>query len=341
MTDRPAPRFRSPLRTPICDLLGIQHPVILGGMGTGTSPELVSAVSNAGGLGTIGLSSRRSDEMAALFATIRAQTSAPFGINFLLFAINDAALTAALAEKPAVASFAWAWSDQDLKPYFDRTHAAGALVTYMVSGVPDAIRAVKAGADVIIAQGSEGGGHVGTMGTLPLVPMVVDAVGPVPVLAAGGIADGRGLAASLALGADGVLIGTKFLATNESPLSPNAKAAILDSDGHDTVLTEIPDIATSSTWPGAWSRVRRNAFIAEWAGRENELRRRRGEVVRQIIAARAADDADHLPLFFGQDAGLIDEILPAGEVVRRIVNEAEQVIRERLGRFLDAQVPVN
>jgi NAD(P)H-dependent flavin oxidoreductase YrpB (nitropropane dioxygenase family) len=340
MTDQSAPRSGSPLHTPICDLLGITHPIVLGGMGTGTSPELVSAVSNAGGLGTIGMSGRRPDDVAGIIAAIRAQTSAPFGVNFLLFAVNDAALTAALAEKPRVVSFAWAWSDQDLKPYIDRAHAAGALVTYMVSGVPDARRAAEAGTDVIVAQGSEGGGHVGTMGTLPLVPMVVDAVGPVPVLAAGGIADGRGLAASLALGADGVLIGTKFLATNESPLSPNSKAAIIASDGHDTVLTEIPDIANSSTWPGAFSRVRRNAFVAEWAGRENELRRQRGEVARAILTARAADDAEHLPLFFGQDAGLIDEILPAGEVVRRMADQAAEIVRSRFGRFLDVRVPV-
>ncbi|HLZ07645.1 MAG TPA: nitronate monooxygenase, partial [Chloroflexota bacterium] len=290
--------------------------------------------------GTLGVSSRRPDEMAGLIRTIREQTSAPFGINFLLFSVDDAAVTAALTEKPPVMSFAWAWSDQELKPYFDRAHAVGALVTYMVSGVPDAVRAVKAGADVIIAQGSEGGGHVGLMGTMPLVPMVVNAVAPVPVLAAGGIADGRGLAAALALGADGVLLGTKFLATPEAPISPNSKAAILASDGHDTVLTEIPDLANSSTWPGAFSRVRRNAFIAEWSGRENELRRRRGEAARSIVEARATDDADRLPLFFGQDAGLIDEIIPAGEVVRQIVAEAEEIIRTRLARFLDVPVRV-
>ena len=341
MTNRSASQFRAPLQTPICKLLGIRHPVVLGGMSSAPSPALVSAVSNAGGLGTLGVSSQRPDDMGGLIRTIREQTSAPFGINFLLFAVNDAAVTAALAEKPPVMSFAWAWSDQDLKPYFDRAHAAGALVTYMVSGVPDAIRAVEAGADAIIAQGSEGGGHVGLMGTMPLVPMVVSAVAPVPVLAAGGIADGRGLVAALALGADGVLLGTRFLATPESPISSNWKAAILASDGHDTVLTEIPDLANASTWPGAFSRAWRNAFIAEWSGRENELRRRRGEVARRLAEARAADDAEHLPLVFGQDAGLIDEIVPAGEVVRRIVAEAEEIIRTRLARFLDAPVPVN
>src|SRR5207302_2580169 len=139
-------------------------------------------------------------------------------------------------------------------------HDVGANVTFMVSGVPDAVRAVEAGADVIIAQGSEGGGHVGLMGTMPLVPMVVDAVAPVPVLAAGGIADGRGLVAALALGADGVLLGTRFVATTEAPIHANMKQAIVDSDGHDTVLTEIPDIATVRVWPGAMVRGQRSKF---------------------------------------------------------------------------------
>src|SRR5439155_21091871 len=156
----------------------------------------------------------------------------------------------------------------------------------------------------------------------------------------GGIADGRGLAAALALGADGVLLGTRFLASPEAPISTNSKAAILASDGHDTVLTEIPDLASASTWPGAFSRAWRNGFIAEWSRRENELRRRRGEVARNIAEARATDDADRMPLLFGQDAGLIDEIIPAGEIVRRIVAEAEEIIRARLTSILDAPVHV-
>jgi NAD(P)H-dependent flavin oxidoreductase YrpB (nitropropane dioxygenase family) len=236
----------------------------------------------------------------------------------------------ALAQKPPVVSYAWAWSDQDLNPYVSRAHDVGAKVTYMVSGVADAVRAVEAGADLIIAQGSEGGGHVGLMGTMPLVPMVVDAVAPVPVLVAGGIADGRGLAAALALGADGVLLGTRFMATREGPLHQNMKQAIIRSNGHDTVLTEIPDLARGETWPGAFSRAWRNSFIEEWSGRESELRRRRGEVARTVAEARAAGDVDHSPLLFGQDAGLIDEILPAGEIVRRIADEAARIIRERL-----------
>lgn len=319
-----------PLHTRICDLLDITHPVVLGGMGGATSPELVAAVSNAGGLGTLGLSGRRPADIPTLIGQIRAATSAPFGVNFLLFGVDEAAVEAALAQKPPVVTYAWAWSDQDLRPYVERAHAVGARVTYMVSGVADARRAAAAGADAIVAQGSEGGGHVGLMGTMPLVPLVVSAVAPVPVIAAGGIADGRGLAAALALGAEGVLLGTRFLATDESPLHPSFKQAIVASDGHDTTLTEIPDLMSGNVWPGAFARTWRNAFLAEWSGRESELRRRRREVATGVAEARAAGDAQHAPLLFGQDAGLIDSIQPAGTVVAQIVAEAREIIAGRL-----------
>jgi NAD(P)H-dependent flavin oxidoreductase YrpB (nitropropane dioxygenase family) len=327
MSDR---NQRQPLHTRVCELFGVDFPIVLGGMGSATSPELVAAVSNAGGLGTLGVSSIPAEQMADACARIRSLTERPFGVNFLLFGVNEAAVEAALAQRPPVVSYAWAWSDQDLRPFVARAHEIGAKVTFMVSGVPDAVRAVEAGADVIIAQGSEGGGHVGLMGTMPLVPMVVDAVAPVPVLAAGGIADGRGLVAAIALGGDGVLLGTRFMATKEGPLHPNMKQAIVKSNGHDTVLTEIPDLARGETWPGAFSRAWRNDFIQEWSGREAELRRRRGEVARLVADARAAGDVDRSPLLFGQDAGLIDQILPAGEVIRRMADEAMRIIRERL-----------
>lgn len=177
-----------------------------------------------------------------------------------------------------------------------------------------------------VAQGSEGGGHVGVMGAIVLVPQVVTAVRPKPVLVAGGIADGRGFAAALALGAEGVLIGTRFLATPEAPIHPNFKQAIVASDGHDTDLTEIPDIIPGQVWPGAFSRAKRNAFIREWVGREWELRQRRPQVDSDVMAARAAGDTDRAILFYGQDAGLIDSIGPAGEIVARMVREACDVI---------------
>jgi NAD(P)H-dependent flavin oxidoreductase YrpB (nitropropane dioxygenase family) len=204
----------------------------------------------------------------------------------------------------------------------------------MVSGVPEAVKAAKAGADVIVAQGTEGGGHVSWMATMALVPMVVDAVAPIPVLAAGGIADGRGLAAALALGADGVLLGTRFLATKESALHSNFKQAIVDADGHDTLLSELPDVAAGKVWPGAMSRSKRNRFIERWAGRDWALRQYQAEALAQVQAARKAGDIDEAPLSMGQDSGLIRDIPPAGEIVARIAREAEQILRERLPRLL-------
>src|SRR6266508_3925160 len=205
---------------------------------------------------------------------------------------------------------------------------------HMAGEVPEAVRAAESGADVIIAQGTEGGGHVGWQASLPLIPMVVDAVAPVPVLASGGFADGRGLVAALSLGADGILLGTRFLASVESPLHPNFKQAILDSDGHDTLLSEIPDIAAGQVWPGAMTRSRRNKFIERWAGREWALRQGRIEALAGLRAARESGDIDEGPLSMGQDAGLVHDIPHAAEIVSRIAKEAEAILSNRLPRFL-------
>jgi NAD(P)H-dependent flavin oxidoreductase YrpB (nitropropane dioxygenase family) len=164
--------------------------------------------------------------------------------------------------------------------------------------------------------------------------MVVDAVAPIPVLAAGGIADGRGLAAALSLGADGVLLGTRFLASEESPLHANFKQSILDSDGHDTLLSELPDLAAGKVWPGAMSRSRRNGFIERWIGREWALRRDRAQALASVQAARKCGDVNEAVLSMGQDAGLIHDILPAAEIVSRIAREAEQILTERLPRLV-------
>jgi NAD(P)H-dependent flavin oxidoreductase YrpB (nitropropane dioxygenase family) len=153
--------------------------------------------------------------------------------------------------------------------------------------------------------------------------MVVQAVAPRPVLAAGGIADGRGLAAALALGAEGVLLGTRFLATEEAPIHTNLKQAIVRSNGHDTVLTEIPDIASGQVWPGAMARTLRNRFVEQWSGREWALRQQ----------ARTVGEA-HAPLLIGQDAGLIEAVLPAAEVIQRMVAQAEEIITGRLRPML-------
>jgi NAD(P)H-dependent flavin oxidoreductase YrpB (nitropropane dioxygenase family) len=180
----------------------------------------------------------------------------------------------------------------------------------MAGAVSEATRAAEAGAGYH-CPGQEGGGHVGWIASMPLIPMVVDAVSPIPVLAAGGFADGRGLVAALGLGAQGILLGTRFLATEESPLHPNFKQAIVDSDGHDTLLSEIPDIAAGLVWPGAMTRSQRNRFIERWAGREWALRQSRAEANAKLWAARKSGDVDEGTLSMGQDAGLIHDIPPA------------------------------
>ncbi len=322
------------IHTRICDLLGIEHPIVLGGMGTATRAPLVAAVSNAGGFGTLGTSAFDAETLEAEIAAIRERTGKPFGINHLLFQIKEDMFAVTLNARPAVAAFAWARKDQNLRDYFQRAHDVGAKVMHMAGEVAEALRAAEAGADVIVAQGTEAGGHVGWMASLPLVPMMVKAVAPLPVLCAGGIADGRGLAAALALGADGALLGTRFMATPEAPIHPNFKQAIVKSDGHDTVLTEIPDIASQRVWPGAMSRAQRNKFIERWSGREWALRQNAAEIGRQAAAARAAGDVDNASLSFGQDAGLIESIKSVKEVMRDIIAEAEEIIKNRLPSLL-------
>lgn len=318
------------IRTPVCDLLGITHPVFLGGMASASSAKLTAAVSEAGGLGTVGATPMGAQELRETCAAIRAATGKPYALNYLVFRLQEEGFAAGLAERPDVMAFAWCRRETPLKPYFDRARDAGSKVMFMAGRVDEARRAAEAGADVIVAQGSEGGGHVGWMGSLPLVPMMVDAVSPVPVLAAGGIADGRGLAAALCLGAQGALIGTRFLATEESPLPQSFKEVIVRSDGHDTVLTEIPDIASGQVWPGAMARAWRNRFIERWAGREWDLRQCRAEAFAAVQEARKHGDPQEASILIGQDAGLIRAVLPAGEVVRRIVEEAEAILSERL-----------
>lgn len=319
------------IRTPICDLLNIEYPIALGGMGGGyTLPSMVAAVSEIGGFGALGCHGMSAAQVSEASAAIRDITDKPYALNFLLFMVDEDAFTAGIAEEPAGIALAWPRGDQDIKAYIDRAHDAGCKVTLMAGGVPEAVRGVEAGADVIIAQGTEGGGHVSWMASMVLTPMVVDAVAPIPVLAAGGFADGRGLAAAVALGADGILLGTRFLASEESQLHPNFKQAIIESDGHDTVLTEIPDLAMATVWPGAMSRAKRNTLVERWSGREWALRQSQEMAKVEILAARKAGNVEEAPLPYGQDAGLINEIIPAGEIVLRIAKEAEDIMYTKL-----------
>ena len=324
------------IRTPFTDLLGVEHPVVCAGMGGGaTNGELAGAVSDAGGLGVIGASFVPPENLEKMVERTRAITAKPFGINLLLFATEDR-LDEVLRAEPAVLSTAWPRDDQDLGATFAKAHHRGIRVMHMVATAADAVRAAEAGADVIVAQGNEGGGHVGEISTTVIVRQVVKAVAPIPVLAAGGLADGAGLAAALALGADGVLLGTRFLATEEAPVEDAYKGAVVASGGDDTIVTTVSDTLSGRDWPGAWARLRRTRFIEEWLGREPELRRRREAVWARLDAAEESDPDDGL-MWIGQSAGLIDAVMPAGDVVREIVAEAEDILRSRLpGLLADA-----
>jgi NAD(P)H-dependent flavin oxidoreductase YrpB (nitropropane dioxygenase family) len=310
-------------------MLGIRHPIVLGGMSRATAADVVGAVSEAGGLGTLGISSMTPDEIRTSCERIRSLTSAPFGLNALLFLVSPEQLEAIQSCRPRVVATAWRRPEQDLRAVSDRAHDIGAIHMHQADTLDEAKRGVEAGADVVVAQGTEGGGHVGVMATLPLARMVIRALPNVPVLVAGGIADGAGVAAALVLGGDGVLLGTRFLATSEAPFPEGYKRAIVESDGHNTLISEIPDIAAGQVWPGAYARVMRNEFIEEWIGREGELRRNLAEVRQSLQTARAAGDAKRGALLMGQDAGLIDSIEPAGALVTRLAAEAEAILRER------------
>jgi len=231
-------------------------------------------------------------------------------------------------------STAWARADQDLAGLFARAHDVDAKVMHMISTVDEARRAAEAGADVIVAQGTEGGGHVGLMGTMVLVPMVARAVAPIPVVAAGGLADGAGLAAALVAGAEGALYGTRFLATPEASIPDRYKQVIVDSNGHNSVLTEIPDVASAIVWPGAYARVERNRFIETWLGREGELRYRQPEIAAATARALETGDVDQAVLYTGQSAALIDSVQPAAEVVKRVVADATALLQERAASLL-------
>ena len=324
--------FGDVIRTAFTELLGIDHPIALAGMGGATSPELVAAVSNAGGLGILGATGQSPDRLTENVRAIRERTDRPFGLNLLLhfYAEDDSHIDAVLDVRPDVLSTAWPRDTQDLGSIFSRAHDRGVKVIHMAQTARHAEQAAKAGADVIVAQGTDGGGHVGMVGTMVIVPMVARTVAPVPVLAAGGISDGAGLAGALALGASGVLVGTRFIVTTEAPISDAMKQRIVSSDGTDTLATDVGDVLLGNDWPGALARVGRNRLIERWLGRTNELRRDRELAIQRLVMARQAADIEEDIEYFGQGAGLIQSVAPVAEVIASFIQEAEATIAHRL-----------
>jgi nitronate monooxygenase/enoyl-[acyl-carrier protein] reductase II len=294
-------------------------------MGTFTNAALVAAVSNAGALGSLGASNRPADQLGAEIRRIRAQTARPFAVNFLISSFDPDAFAVACAERVPVISFALG----DPGDYVRQAHNAGALVMHQVHTVEQAHAAAAAGVDVLIAQGGEGGGFGQSVAALPLVPQVVDAVQPLPVVAAGGIADGRGLAAALVLGAAGVNVGTRFLASVEAPVADAWKRAIVEARSEDAVKVELWNTLVPVPGRGGYGtvpRALRTPFVARWAGQEAEVESNIEALRGELFAALPAGRLHEYVPFAGESAGLIHEILPAGEIVARLVAEAEAAL---------------
>jgi nitronate monooxygenase len=226
----------------------------------------------------------------------------------------------------------------DPAPYARKVKDGGARLICQVQRVEEAVQAADLGSDAIIAQGTEAGGHTGRVSTLPFVPQVVDAVPGVPVAAAGGIADGRGLAAALALGAAGVAMGTRFVASREADTSEGVRRRIVQAGASDTVLTEVFDIAMRIPWPeGIAGRAIRSSFSDRWHGREDDLRANLGSLDPAVKEALQRRDPNVGPVYAGEVSGLVRGVESAGEIVRRVIAEAESVIRDRLAPTVTAR----
>jgi nitronate monooxygenase/enoyl-[acyl-carrier protein] reductase II len=318
------------LRTPLCDLLGIEVPVMQAAIAPYTSAELVAAVANAGGLGSVGTAMRPVSAVREELARTRELTAGPFAVNFTLHTLEPETWDVALAARPPVVSFALG----DPGDLVARAHDAGATVLQQVHTVAQAEHAAARGVDAIIAQGSEAGGFGGQVAALILVPQVVDAVAPVPVLAAGGIADGRGLAAALVLGAQGANIGTRFLAAAETPIPAAWKQAILAAASEDAVRAEfVPDLfPPGPRAPGTGDRFAvapralRTPFVEAWNADCPGARQAAARLREEVVAAlRTGRMHEYVP-FTGQTAGAIHDVRPAAVLVHALVAEARAAL---------------
>jgi enoyl-[acyl-carrier protein] reductase II len=316
------------VHSPVCDRVGIEVPIIQAGMSIFTSPGLAAAVSDAGALGSLGAWNRPTDQLQRELGELRDLTERPFAVNHVVPDLDADAFAATLARAPAVVSFALDDAGADL---IARVHDAGGLVMQQVTTVRQAQLAVEHGADIIVAQGGEAGGYGGTVSTLSLVPQVVDAVGPVPVVAAGGIADGRGIAAAVTLGAAGVNLGSRFLASVEAPVGERWKKALVTYPSEDWVQAGF--INAMNPNPGTLGyrtrlRLLRTEFVERWEARTHEVEIDPAPVLAELNEAVAAGDKEALLVVGGQSAGLIRDVTPAGAIVRALVAETREALAE-------------
>lgn len=310
------------LGTAFTKLLAVRHPIALAPMGGSAGGTLAAAVSNGGALGLVGGGRGDHDWLDRELALVTGQTNRPWGVGFLTWAVRPETIARALDHGPVAVMLSFGDPSQLASLIRD----AGVLLIVQVTDLEEAQRALDAGADVIVAQGTEAGGHGGRRATLPLVPAVVDLVAPVPVLAAGGIADGRGVAAALVLGAAGALIGTRFQASIEALVPGAVHQALLAAQGDDTERSRVLDITRDGAWPERYTgRALRNAFLERWRDQEEELRR--DTAAQQAYREAAArDDLDVLPVWAGEGVGLVTELHSATELVATLAADAEHAI---------------
>ena len=317
------------LHTPLCDLLEIEHPIMLAGMGGVSYAELAAAVSNAGGYGVLGMAGRSPDFIRDEMRKVRTLTQRPFGVDLL--AASPESLTASVDIIIAEGASSFVAGLGVPMPIMEKLKHAGLKVMVVCGAVKHAVKAEQAGCDAVICQGGEGGGHTGLVGTLPLIAQVVEQV-KVPVVGAGGLYDGRGLAAVLALGAVGVWMGTRFIASKEAHAGGLYRETILEASDESTIRTK--------SYSGKPMRVKKNLWTEDWESRPQDIQ---PFPMQAGISSRAGAmggiggqieglDPDKSCFAMGQSAGGVRDVLPAGEIVRRIVAEAEASI-DRLTRL--------
>jgi NAD(P)H-dependent flavin oxidoreductase YrpB (nitropropane dioxygenase family) len=327
------------LKTALCQQLGVEYPIFSAGMGGGIAgPELAAAVSNAGAFGVLGMGGLPAPYLRQQIQRLRTLTDRPFAVNLILPLLQEGQVETCLAEKVPVLILFWG----DPKPYVEEAHRRGTKVFIQVGSVEEARAAAAAGVDGIMAQGIEAGGHVKSTTSLStLVPAVVEAVKPIPVIAAGGIANGKGVVAAFSLGAQAVSMGTRFLASEEAVVTQEYKDRVVKSQAEDTVYTLLFDVG----WPNAPHRVLRNKAIAEWEAAGSPASGQRpgeGSVIGSMpIAGTMVDavkytvfppmigfqgDIEYTALYAGESCRLVNNIKPAAQIVRDLVQEAKEVI---------------
>ncbi len=311
------------LKTPLCDLLGVEYPIMLAGMGGVSYAELVAAVCNGGGYGVLGMAGRTPEFIRDEMRAVKKATDKPFGVDLL--AASPESLTAAvdiIIEEGASSFVAGLGIPM---PIMERLKKAGLKVMVVCGAVKHAVKAEQAGCDAVICQGGEGGGHTGLVGTMPLVAQAVEAV-KIPVVAAGGLYDGRGLAAALTLGAQGVWMGTRFIASTEAHAGGLYKEAVVEAHDEDTVRTR--------SYSGKPMRVKKNPYVEEWETRPQDIQpfpiqagiSSRAGVMGGIGGQIEGLDPDKSCFAMGQSAGGVHEVLPAAQILRNLMSEAEAAI---------------